>query len=189
MKLWALEGKCGWCSIISSASGLSDDDKVRKFLDVLMSTQNSSIKQSWDVIYAVMDTRALSALLRMHPSFNKFLGVSVFTNDSTNKKLEFPEISTPSGKVVLVQDDVFTTITRNSGNILFINKNLIKMRNRDHITIDETMKPVNRGSGVIVKDVTPIGQHECKKFDIMTNIGTQIVGWDKCWHARIQGFC
>lgn len=188
MKLGSLNSGCA-CKPIHSASGLSDDDKVRKFLDVLIAVQNSSIKQAGDTIYAVMDQRALSALLRMHQSFNKFLGVTVFTNDAQNKRLEFPEITTPSGKVVLAQDDIFGTITRNSGNILFVNKELIKSRARDHISLDESMTPVNRGSGVVIKNVTPIGQHECMKYDIMSNIGNQIVGYDKCAHAWIQGFC
>ncbi len=176
--------------IRSAANLLTDDDKVRLILEMIMAVQNSGMVPRGSVTTMICDEKAMASMMKMNSAWNKFTGFTVNRNDNIQKDFTLPVIQTPNGKTELMQCSTWTRLTRNSGQILFISKDLVGLRARKNATFDLNTGGINISTqGFNIADVTDLRQHECREYDIRTEMSIIIGGLDTGAHMILEGLC
>jgi len=176
--------------LIRSAAGLlTDEDRVRLILDVILACQNSGMVPRGSVTTMVMDNTAMAAFMKLNNAWNKFTGFMVTRTDNVTKDFTIPVIQTPNGKTEIMTCSEWTKITRNAGSILFIAKPLVGLRTRPNARLDLQSGTILKSTqGFNIEDVTLPGQHECRNYDVWTEMALIIGGIDSGAHAIIEGF-
>ena len=156
--------------LIRSAEKLmSDEDKVRLILDQLLQVQMSGSVTRGSTITMVMDSMALTKFMQLNNAWNKFTGFMVTKTDNVQKSFTMPVIQTPYGMTEIMTDYKFEQIMNNTGNILFLPRDLIKLTQRENDSYDINSGGITKAApGFKFEDVTLPGQHECKTYDVWT---------------------
>lgn len=174
--------------ITSLAAATSDDDKVRHILDVILKIQSSGMVNTWEVITLVCNQKALAALLKMNNAWNKFTGFQVNTNDNVSKNFSLPIIQTPNGSIEFKNCQILSELYPHEGVILFVPKNNIMVKARKNARYDYTNgQMVQETLGVKIMEVTPFKQHECREFDVYTEMALVIAGLDSGARRMVLG--
>jgi len=157
--------------IRSAANLLTDEDRVRLILDMILQVQNSGMLPRGSVTTMVMDNAAMAAFMKLNNAWNKFTGFMVTKTDNVKKDFTIPVIQTPNGLTEIMTCSEWTKITRNSGQILFIAKPLVGLRTRANARLDLQSGSILKSTqGFNIEDVTLPGQHECRTYDVWTEL-------------------
>lgn len=141
--------------IQSAKELLTDADKVKLILEQLLQVQMSGAIARGSTVTMVMDSMAISKFMQMNNAWNKFTGFMVTNTDNVNKKFTLPVIHTPYGPTEIMTDYKFEQIMGNSGNILFLPRELIKMTQRENDMYDITSGSVTKATpGFKFEEVT-----------------------------------
>jgi len=158
--------------IIKSARKLMlDEDKVRLILETILTVQNSGAVNPSSPVTMVMDQKAYATFLKMNNAWNKLVGQTVTSTDNSIKKFQVPVIETPNGRVEYMMDYSLTRLLGNTGNILFLPKELIVIAQRDKYKWDPSSNSIQAMTpGFRFEEITNpvIHGHECQVFDVFT---------------------
>jgi len=162
---------------------ITDDDRVRHILTSILATQNSGFNRPGQKVVMVCNQTAITALLKMNNAWNRFTGVSVQSNDNTNKVFDLPIIKTPSGDVEFTNCEILTEMYPDEGVILYGFRDLFSAITRENQKIMFESGGVQKASvGFSFVETTLPGQqgsgHEYNTFDIFTEFAIVIAGLD-----------
>jgi len=140
-------------------------------LDMILQVQNSGMLPRGSVTTMVMDNTAMAAFMKLNNAWNKFTGFMVTKTDNVKKEFTIPVIQTPNGLTEIMTCSEWNKITRNSGQILFIAKPLVGLRTRANARLDLQSGSIMKSTqGFNIEDVTLPGQHECRTYDVWTEL-------------------
>lgn len=162
---------------------ITDDDRVRHILNSILAVQNSGFNRPGQKVTMVCNQHAITALLKMNSAWNRFTGVTVNTNDNTNKDFGLPIIRTPSGDIEFTNCELLTEMYPDEGVIIYGFRDLISAVTRENQKIQFESGGVNKASvGFNFVETTLPGQqgsgHEYHTYDVFTEFAIIIAGFD-----------
>ena len=162
---------------------ITDDDRVRHILTSILAVQNSGFNRPGQKVVMVCNQQAITALLKMNTAWNRFTGVTVNSNDNTNKDFDLPIIRTPSGDVEFTNCEILTEMYPDEGVIIYGYRDLISAVTRENQKIMFESGAVQKASiGWNFVETTLPGQqgsgHEYHTYDVFSEFAIVIAGLD-----------
>lgn len=162
---------------------ITDDDKVRHILTSILAVQNSGFNRPGQKVVMVCNQQAITSLLKMNTARNRFTGVTVNTNDNTNKEFGLPIIKTPSGDVEFTNCEILTEMYPDEGVIIYGYRDLISAVTRENQKIMFESGAVQKASiGWNFVETTLPGQqgsgHEYHTYDVFSEFAIIVAGLD-----------
>lgn len=162
---------------------ITDDDRVRHILTSILAVQNSGFNRPGQKVTMVCNQHAITSLLKMNTAWNRFTGVTVNTNDNTNKDFGLPIIRTPSGDVEFTNCEILSEMYPDEGVIIYGFRDLISAVTRENQKIQFESGGVQKASiGWNFVETTLPGQqgsgHEYHTYDVFSEFAIVIAGLD-----------
>jgi len=156
--------------IITSMKNLrTPEEKASLIVDQMIQAQQSGAVNTGDSLVLLMDTKAYSTYNRLLNAFTKLTGAVYQTTDNVKKNFVTPELFTPYGTVEIMTCPIFERITGNSGNMMFIPKKLIMLKQREnHAYTLESGSIMKSTLGFQTVDITvkALHWHECQTYNV-----------------------
>lgn len=176
-----------WLDVISSAANATGDaDLVNLMLNEILAVQNSWIVNQGDDIVILCNQNAINALMKVQQAFNHLTWFTVNTNEKFRKSFGLPIIETPMGSVEYMTDRVLSDTFKHEWVVIIMPKKSIAVRSRKYKEVNIAMnwQLVRRELWIEIKDVTANDKHECKEYDVMTELNIMVMGADS-WAIRM----
>ena len=160
--------------IVKNCSKMTtDDEKVRALYDMIVGVQNARVMKAGAPVTLICDTIAMAELHKLNAAFNRFTGMFPITQDNVNKTFQLPMIRTTLGSVEMLHCQALSDITKGNktGTIIAMSKELVALKTRENQEFKFAQGTIQKSTqGFIIEDVTLPGQHECRKYDIFTEM-------------------
>lgn len=173
------EAELGISLTVDASQATTDEQKVALILDQILAIQASGFAKEGKKIILVCNTMALNSLIRMNAAWNRYVWVTVNSNDNTVKDFGLPIIRTPFGTIEYRQCDFLTERHPNEGAILFLPEDSYMVKGTPNTMVDLTANGaqiVGRTAGLRFENATAPDQHRCKTFDVFTEMAFIWVG-------------
>lgn len=166
--------------IADVSSALSDNDVVKVLVHQIMMAQDSGYINQGDEMVILCNQVAIHALQKLQSAFNYQTGFTVNTNDQFRKRFGLPIVETNMGTVEYMTDRVLSDTFKHEGVAIIMPKKSMAVRSRKYREVDPSMNGglIKREIGFEMIDVTDNKQHECREYDVKTDLNIMVMGAD-----------
>lgn len=175
--------------VSSAANATGDEDVVRLLLHEILEAQNAWIVNQGDKLIVLCNQKAINALMKVQREFNHLTGFTVNTNDKFRKTFGLPIVETPMGEIEYMTDRTLSETFVHEGVAIIMPEKSIAVLSRKYKEVNDNMTGniTRRELWFEMVDVTDNDVHECRVYDVMTELNVMIMGADSGAIRMIKG--
>jgi len=179
--------------IRSAANAATPEEKAWIFLEMLETMQQSLVTPNNPTITCVFDDTAYYTFNKLNKAFSNLIGeIRIATDIEVKNFAGVKKVQTIYGNMEIMKDYYFSRVTGNTGNVLFLCRDLIGgnflPRRNVELGANGKLSLLDVTPGLQIQDVTPVGVHGCQKYDMRFNAPNIFIYGDRGAIMLLTGF-